>query len=103
MIRRPPRSTQSRSSAASDVYKRKGGADQSGNLGISEGLDKDRGGTSDQSVRGATKKTGSGVSNVLVCSFREKGTAELGLRESELQINDSSFALWAFLLIATKV
>ena len=33
--------------------KQKGGADQSGNLGISEGLDKDRGGTSDQRLSGS--------------------------------------------------
>ena len=32
MIRRPPRSTQSRSSAASDVYKRQGGQRRAGGL-----------------------------------------------------------------------
>src|SRR5680860_1882344 len=38
MIRRPPRSTQSRSSAASDVYKRQDGVDQLGHIVIVEDL-----------------------------------------------------------------
>src|SRR5450756_764453 len=80
MIRRPPRSTQSRSSAASDVYKRQGWASASSYLGEMR-----EGGT----VASVYSLIGHGSLRIAVAGNRMDALPEPSLRRMETLLQDS--------------